>query len=236
MRLFVEECDSLQVLPRCDLSERFSSHMEKPGATSIFGSSNVRVILPLIPFCLQRRLSKAPHPPLPVPRRARPPVNQRGLSCELRSPFTIFDRREFSTFQGRLRTALNDALCIVSAEELDTVNVPILPQSLWGLGKNCNTFQSSALVSTHIESVTLPMRFALPCFRRAVLMEQFTQGETGFRGHVGGAEPTELEERYSIHSTGWALSRGIAYTITRGCSQFLGRHKGFRQGASNTSS
>jgi hypothetical protein len=28
----------------------------------------------------------------------------------------------------RLRTALNDALCVASAAELDTINVPILPQ------------------------------------------------------------------------------------------------------------
>lgn len=81
------------------------------------------------------------------------PVSQNSPSVQ--PQFTVS-----STPQTRLRTALNDALCIVSATELDTVNIPILPRSFWGSGKNYNTFQSSALISAHVESATLPMRFA----------------------------------------------------------------------------
>ena len=105
------------------------------------------------------------------------------------------------SLQVKLRNALNDALCIVSAVELDTVDVPILPQSFWKSGRSYSTFQSSALVSAHVESVTLPMRFSSLCiFSCTVLRESSKQVETRYRGHVGGGEPTELEERYSIRA------------------------------------
>lgn len=53
-------------------------------------------------------------------------------------------------------------MCVAGATELDTINVPILPQPFWKSGGNHNMFQSSALVSAHIESVTLPIRFSSP--------------------------------------------------------------------------
>ena len=54
VRLFVEECDSLQVLLLHFLFEFVPSiYSKEPGVTNIYGSGHIRVVLPLFPFCLQ---------------------------------------------------------------------------------------------------------------------------------------------------------------------------------------
>ena len=68
-------------------------------------------------------------------------------------------------------------------------------------------FQSSALVSAHIESVTLPMRFAPPIFRYTVLKGLCLQVKTGFGRHFRGSEPIELEERHPVRSIERSPSR-----------------------------
>lgn len=85
--------------------------------------------------------------------------------------------------------AINDALCLLSLENLSTLNVPIQHPSTWkqgGLLENLSLdvrlrssclripspltlymqlrspYQTSALVSTHIETATLPLRWVHP--------------------------------------------------------------------------
>jgi hypothetical protein len=71
VRLFLEECDSLQVFHILPLLEPAPSiHTMKPGVTNIFGSGDVWIFLQLSPLRLQRRFPKALHPPFSVPRRA----------------------------------------------------------------------------------------------------------------------------------------------------------------------
>jgi len=54
VRLFVEECDSLQVLRFYVLFELVRSiYTEDSGVANIIGSSHIRIILPLFPFRLQ---------------------------------------------------------------------------------------------------------------------------------------------------------------------------------------
>ena len=54
VRLFVEECDSLQVLRFYVLFELVRSiYTKDPGVANIIGSSHIRIILPLFPFRLQ---------------------------------------------------------------------------------------------------------------------------------------------------------------------------------------
>ncbi|KAF9644224.1 hypothetical protein BDM02DRAFT_1055057 [Thelephora ganbajun] len=130
VRLFVEERDSLQLLPpsplsSCDLFTRMNQGL---GSFSYSFLSAFRDDFPKLSVLHFQFLAE------PVPQ-----------SIDLDSPV-------------RLRSALNDALCIVSAANLDTINVPILPQPFWKSGRSYNMLQSSALVSIHIESVTLPMR------------------------------------------------------------------------------
>ena len=53
VRLFVEECDSLQVLLFCIPFELVPLiYTKEPGIASIYGSSNIRVVLPLFPLRL----------------------------------------------------------------------------------------------------------------------------------------------------------------------------------------
>ena len=53
VRLFVEECDSFQVLLFCIPLELVPLiYTKEPGIASIYGSSNIRVVLPLFPLRL----------------------------------------------------------------------------------------------------------------------------------------------------------------------------------------
>ncbi|KAI0830163.1 tubulin nucleotide-binding domain-like protein [Trametes gibbosa] len=62
--------------------------------------------------------------------------------------------------------ALNDALCIQSLDSLSTINVPLQHPSTWPRGKWLeglnidlhSQYHTSALLATHIESITLPLR------------------------------------------------------------------------------
>ncbi|KAI0684692.1 tubulin domain-containing protein [Cytidiella melzeri] len=66
----------------------------------------------------------------------------------------------------RIKLALNDALAIQGLCELSTIAVPIQSPTGWNTGKwssglhfsRDNPYHSSAILSTHIESATLPLR------------------------------------------------------------------------------
>ncbi|KAF7791259.1 hypothetical protein EIP86_002273 [Pleurotus ostreatoroseus] len=77
------------------------------------------------------------------------------------------DPRDVDSDDSRsLMKALNDALCLRSFSELSTITVPVQHPSIWSTGfwlqglrlDQRSFFQSSALLATHIESATLPMR------------------------------------------------------------------------------
>lgn len=65
-----------------------------------------------------------------------------------------------------VKKALNDALLVQSLSELSTLTVPVQSPSLWTSGRwsqdlnltHDSVYQTSALLATHIEDVTLPMR------------------------------------------------------------------------------
>ncbi|KAI0946047.1 hypothetical protein AcV7_010128 [Taiwanofungus camphoratus] len=64
------------------------------------------------------------------------------------------------------RKVINDALCLQSLDELSTLSVPIQAPATWSTGEwlegtslNCNsTYHTSAILSAHIESATLPLK------------------------------------------------------------------------------
>ncbi|KAJ3557958.1 hypothetical protein NM688_g1196 [Phlebia brevispora] len=69
-----------------------------------------------------------------------------------------------------LMKALNDALCLRSLSELSTMTVPLQNPSTWTAGPWLrdltadlkDSYHASALLSTHIESATLPLRLKSP--------------------------------------------------------------------------
>ncbi|KAM5532691.1 hypothetical protein V8D89_013660 [Ganoderma adspersum] len=93
--------------------------------------------------------------------------------------------------------AINDALCLRSLENLSTLNVPIQHPSTWKQGGWLETlsldlqspYQTSALVSTHIESATLPLRLKVSEHDLASIGTLLNISGTTQTAHLAGIYP-----------------------------------------------
>ncbi|EMD35050.1 hypothetical protein CERSUDRAFT_107070 [Gelatoporia subvermispora B] len=106
-----------------------------------------------------------------------------------------------------IRKALNDALCLRGLNELCNLSVPLQAPSTWSLGEwtkpfvnfdRSNIYQTSALLSSHIETATLPLRLKGTHYDISSLCEALNgSGPTPF-SHLSGVLP--LSEPFSPES------------------------------------
>ncbi|PIL25907.1 hypothetical protein GSI_11660 [Ganoderma sinense ZZ0214-1] len=102
-----------------------------------------------------------------------------------------------TTEEPRAANALNDALCIRSFENLSTLNVPIQDPSTWkrsgwlqDLSLDLRSpYQTSALVSTYIESATLPLRLKASDHDLASMGTLLNMSGTTRTAHLAGIYP-----------------------------------------------
>ncbi|KAI1790586.1 tubulin nucleotide-binding domain-like protein [Ganoderma leucocontextum] len=93
--------------------------------------------------------------------------------------------------------AINDALCLRSLENLTTLNVPIQHPATWSRGNWLDNlsldlrspYHTSALVSTHIESATLPLRLKASDHDLASLGTLLNMSGTTRTVHLAGIYP-----------------------------------------------
>ncbi|KAJ8482568.1 hypothetical protein ONZ51_g5273 [Trametes cubensis] len=103
---------------------------------------------------------------------------------------------------------INDALCIRSLETLSTINVPLQHPSTWHRGKWLedlnidfqNPYHTSALLATHIESVTLPLRLNESSYDISTLSSMLNASATLSISHMSGMYPVPSEINWSCEA------------------------------------
>ncbi|RPD60763.1 tubulin nucleotide-binding domain-like protein [Lentinus tigrinus ALCF2SS1-6] len=101
--------------------------------------------------------------------------------------------------------AINDALCMRGLESLSTINVPIQNPSTWGQGDWLDgldidlraPYHTSALVSTHIESSTLPFRLKTPEYDISSFSDILNLPGTTRTAHLAGIYPLPITVSWS---------------------------------------
>ncbi|KAI0326804.1 tubulin nucleotide-binding domain-like protein [Cubamyces sp. BRFM 1775] len=101
---------------------------------------------------------------------------------------------------------INDALCIRSLETLSTINVPLQHPSTWPRGKWLedlnidqprNPYHTSALLATHIESATLPLRLKSSSYDISTLSSMLNASATLSLSHLSGMYPVPSDVKWS---------------------------------------
>ncbi|KAL6308792.1 Misato segment II tubulin-like domain-containing protein [Sparassis latifolia] len=95
------------------------------------------------------------------------------------------------------RRAINDALCLRSLDSLSTLTVPIQSPSTWAPGdwlgginlNRTSLYHTSAIVSAHIESATLPVRLKGSMDDLSSMCERFSLGGGVRFAHLSGVFP-----------------------------------------------
>ncbi|KAI0632877.1 tubulin domain-containing protein [Trametes polyzona] len=101
--------------------------------------------------------------------------------------------------------ALNDALCIRSLETTSTISVPVQHPSSWqrgswldGLAIDLSSqYHTSALLATHIESATLPLRLKSSPYDIASLSSMLNASGTLNISHLSGMYPLPASVEWS---------------------------------------
>ncbi|KAI0717734.1 tubulin nucleotide-binding domain-like protein [Cerioporus squamosus] len=167
VRLFVEECDQLQGIQLMNDTATFG------GFTDAFLTA-LRDELPKIPSITFPLLSSA--------------------------SYSLVSADE----HAEAMKAINDALCIRGLEGLSTISVPIQNPSTWrkegwleGLDIDLRApFHTSALLSTHIESETLPFRLKTAEYAMSSFNDLLNLSGTTRTAHLSGSYPLPI-------STSW---------------------------------
>ncbi|KAI0789218.1 Misato segment II tubulin-like domain-containing protein [Abortiporus biennis] len=112
---------------------------------------------------------------------------------------------DFDDLKG-IRKAMNDALFLRGMNDLSTLTAPIQNPSLWKVGDWCdelkldvqNLYHTSAIISTHIESATLPIRLkSAPDDLSSLLSALNWRGDTKY-AHLSGIFPLPMASSTSI--------------------------------------
>ncbi|PCH42910.1 tubulin nucleotide-binding domain-like protein [Wolfiporia cocos MD-104 SS10] len=96
-----------------------------------------------------------------------------------------------------LRRTINDALCLRSLDTLASMSVPLQTPSLWAPGpwldgtsvELRSIYHTSAVLSAHIESATLPLRWKGSADDMASICGMLNWGDSGRFAHLSGALP-----------------------------------------------
>ncbi|TFK50599.1 tubulin nucleotide-binding domain-like protein [Heliocybe sulcata] len=97
-----------------------------------------------------------------------------------------------------MRIAINDALCIRDLKSLSTLSVPLQSSSLWNPGawssdlQFDNTYRASAILASHIESATLPLRTKGSVVDLRDLCDSVTYPSNVPFAHLSGALPVPI--------------------------------------------
>ncbi|TFK82016.1 tubulin nucleotide-binding domain-like protein [Polyporus arcularius HHB13444] len=168
VRLFVEECDQLQGIQLMSDTATFG------GFTDAFLTA-LRDELPKIPSLAFPLLSSA--------------------------SYSLASADE----QAEAMKAINDALCLCGLESLSTINVPVQHPSTWrkdgwldGLDIDLRVpYQTSALLSTHIESATLPFRLKTGEYDFSSFNDLLNLSGTTRTTHLSGIYPLPVSASWT---------------------------------------
>ncbi|KAI0049602.1 tubulin nucleotide-binding domain-like protein [Auriscalpium vulgare] len=125
------------------------------------------------------------------------------------------------------RNAFNDALLFRALNELSTMNIPLQNPRLWTTGSWSDGFEStlrtpyetSAILSAHIETATLPLRLKEPepLFRLCNRLDLY--GNTPFV-ELSGAFPEALDPRATHNYTHPEAEKPVfEWSVTRGLTE-----------------
>ncbi|KAI0668848.1 tubulin nucleotide-binding domain-like protein [Trametes maxima] len=160
VRLFVEECDAIQGIQLVNDCTTFG------GFTDAFITA------------FRDEYPKLPSLAFPL------------LSDASNTPVSADEERN-------VMKAINDALCLRNLEALSTINVPVQFPSTWRRGEwldglnvdLTSPYHVSAILATHIETATLPLRLKNSQYDIAALSSMFNASGTLRISHLSGAYP-----------------------------------------------